>query len=65
MAFRKGANYAGEHEVLMIDCIEVEGKMVIRCKMSNGEETVIGVYIHVSAEVMFIVSGGARKKDSD
>ncbi|CAH8391351.1 unnamed protein product [Eruca vesicaria subsp. sativa] len=54
---KKGAEYKGEHEVLMLDCLLVDGEMVIRCKSSNGGRDGVSGYIYVSLEVMFLLAG--------
>lgn len=35
---KQGAKFVALHEVIMIDCREIEGEMVVRCK-SNGKDT--------------------------
>ncbi|CAN6887890.1 unnamed protein product [Brassica oleracea] len=54
---KKGAGYIGEHEVLMLDCVLMDGEMVVRCKSSNGERIGVLGYIFVSLEVMFLLAG--------
>ncbi|CAA7042192.1 unnamed protein product [Microthlaspi erraticum] len=52
------------HQVTMLSYCDIDGKKAIRCKMSNGDHTANGGYIHVSPAVMLIDAGSARKKSN-
>lgn len=58
---RENASMVGEHEVLMLACIQHEGKIAIQCKSSNGRDLGNDGYIYVSTEVMFIEVASSRK----
>lgn len=60
---KQGAGFVGLHQVLMIECREIEGEMVIRCKSSNAKNTGIEGYIYVSVEVMLLEVGREDRKN--
>ncbi|XP_018465744.2 uncharacterized protein LOC108837175 [Raphanus sativus] len=52
----------GHHEVVMVACVMFQGKMVIKCKSSNGTDVGNDGYIYVDPEVYFIEIASSRKR---
>lgn len=55
-----GGSYMGKHTVILIDCTEFEGEIVVICKSSNGRETGKDGYLLVSVEVMLMAVAATR-----
>lgn len=59
---KKNSAYDGDHNVVMLDCREMNGEMVVKCKLSNGTTIGFSGYLYVSLKVMLILVGARRRQ---